>query len=1596
MTGQDLQPVLERVTASAQTALPPAFRADFADFVRTLYRHVSAADIANEPEALHLARVTGFWQWGQTCDTADTLKVRVHNPTGVANDWRQGGTFIEIITPDMPFLVDSVTAELARLGIAVTRLQHPVFAVTRDADGTLQTLRPATRTNGEQGRESWIHLTAERQSIESLDGLRALLLRVLADVRLAVTDWQDMRHALRTATTRIAQEAPPDLSPHDVLESARFCEWLDADHFLFLGYRDYTLSADGARLVPDLSAARGLLRDSDLIVLRGLQEFDSLPEDVQRYLRHPEVLFVNKAQAKSSVHRVAPYDLIGVRRFHPDGRLAGLRLFLGLFTSLAYSTIAQEVPWLRQKVARMLDRSGCDPRGHNGKALTHILNNYPRDDIFLIDEDNLFTISQGILMLADRIRTALFVWTDPFQRFVSCLVYTPRDRFDTDLRKALIAVLEEGFGATSHTFSIDITDSPLVRLRVLLTLPPQASAPDLKELERRLVETARGWDDRVTDALVTHHGMEQGLALRARYADAFPALYRGMVAPERAASDIVCIESVLVDRPMALSLHALPDRETAVQIRLFHRGQPLALSDIVPRLENMGLRIISEVPYRVTPRDNGVVWISELLAESRSGIALRDDTAHHRFVEAFRRLWDQSMVDDAFNRLIIHPGLVWRDVALLRAYARYLQQVGFVLSYAFICDTLVAHPHLTARLVQLFHTLFDPARQTAGAADALRADIEAGLEAVTNPAEDEVLRRYLNLITATLRTNFYQRTPQGHTKPYLAFKLDSQALTDLPLPRPLVEIWVYGPRVEGIHLRGGRVARGGLRWSDRRDDFRTEVLGLMKAQMVKNAVIVPVGSKGGFYCKKLPTDRDGEKQEVIACYQTFIRGLLDLTDNRVGAAIVPPPDVVRRDGDDPYLVVAADKGTAKFSDIANALSQEYGFWLGDAFASGGSAGYDHKGMGITARGAWESVKRHFRERGHDVQLQPFTCVGVGDMAGDVFGNGLLRSPVTLLVGAFNHKHIFLDPNPDPAAGFVERKRLFDLPGSQWSDYDPAKLSKGGGVYERSAKTIPLSPEVRARFGLSGEKIPPNDLIRALLRADVDLLYLGGIGTYVKASDETHPEVNDKANDPVRISARDIRARVVGEGANLGFTARARIEYARAGGAINSDAIDNSGGVDTSDHEVNFKIALQPALADGTLTPDARNSLLAAMTDEVAALVLQDNYLQPQALSLEHRHGPALLEAHARLIHTWEKTGRLDRAVEFLPTEEQIAQRAQTGEGLSRPELAILLAHAKLALCDELVHSALPDSTAVEADLMGYFPKALQTRFADAIRTHRLRREIVATVLANDLVNRMGPTFAQGLAERTGHSPVDVVRAYLVVRHVFDLNDFWRDVEILDNRIPAPLQLELLGRSQSFVARTVSAVLQMAPRPIDIVGMNADLAPSLAALAAQSGTILPAPAKQRMKQARQDLLQNGVPDELAARASLLEFLASGPDILVVAHATGRDPAEAAAVYYAVGQRFTLDELRAHAHTLKVANHWQRQESLALAEDLFAWQQKLAIRILAQANGQIPVWESANASQLARCDALLGEAHATPTFDLSMLAMIGRSLRNLAGP
>ncbi|MBL8839209.1 MAG: NAD-glutamate dehydrogenase, partial [Alphaproteobacteria bacterium] len=1393
--------------------------------------------------------------------------------------------------------------------------------------------------------------------------------------------------------------------------------WLASENFTFLGYRQYAFASDGAaaKLNVVAGAGLGLLRDDEVVVFDGLRNLDSLPADVSAFVRAPHPLLITKTNRRSTVHRTGHLDAVVIKLFDASGRVVGQHLFVGLFTSTAYHQSPRLIPVLAEKVSAVLARAGFAPASHDGKSLTHILETFPRDELFQATADELFATAVGILRLQERQRTALFVRKDPFERFVSCLVFVPRDRYTTDLRIRIQKILEAAFAGSVTAFQSQFADETvLVRVHFIVKTTQGAIPPvDVPDVTRRIVEAARGFGERLREAMVVRHGEDRGLGMFRRYADAFPAGYRERFAPEMVVGDVPTIDAVVAGKtPLAVNLYRAVDAaENELRLRIFHRGRPVPLSDVLPVLENLGLKVMTEDPFRIDPGEAPEpVWMHDFSMVARE---VKDVDLTHiksRFEEVFSLVWAGWAANDGFNRLVFTAGLALGEITVLRAYARYLRQIGISYSQAYVEDALAQNPVIVRKFNELFRALHTPG-QPPGAgtrAKGLVVEIEHLLDGVANLDQDRILRRYLNLIQATLRTNYFQR-PGGKRKPYVAFKIDSRAIDEMPLPRPLVEVWVYSADVEAVHLRGGRVARGGIRWSDRPEDFRTEILGLMKAQMVKNAVIVPVGSKGGFYVKRPPAPEAGREAWLahgIECYRTMMRGLLDVTDTITPTGIVPPADVVRRDGDDPYLVVAADKGTATFSDIANGISRDYGFWLDDAFASGGSAGYDHKGMAITARGAWEAVKRHFRELGLDTQTQDFTAVGVGDMSGDVFGNGLLRTRHIRLLAAFDHRHIFFDPAPDAAASFAERERLFKLPRSSWADYDAKLISAGGGVFDRKVKSIRATPEMRSLLGV-GESVTPSDLIKAILKAPVDLLFFGGIGTYVKASGESHADAGDRANDAQRIDARDIRARVVGEGANLGVTQRARIEYAQVGaggggGKINTDAIDNSAGVDTSDHEVNIKILLGDVVARGDMTLKQRDALLAAMTDEVAALVLADNYLQTQALSVAEADGVAGLHPALRLIRALEKSGRLNRAIEFLPDDEEFKRRLAAGRGLTRPELAVLLAYAKLSLYDALLPGDLPDDGALGADLLGYFPVPLREAHREAIFRHRLRREIIATVVTNELVNRTGAYFLNDLVERGLGTPGEVARAYLVARDVFAMTGLWREIEALDNKAPAQAQTLALTTTQALLARAVPWIVAAAPigdggaRRLDVEETRARYAAGVATLAATLTQVLDADRVLELGEEAKALEHAGLPAELAARVAALPDLAAALDIVRIASDAGGAALERVArVYFAIGARLHVAWLARKAVGLAAGGGWQRRAAEAMVADLAAQQADLARRVIAGDGGaaSLEPWLERRGAVLARFDSLIGELKATPTVDLAALTVAGRELRAL---
>jgi len=1599
--------LIDRVAGLAKKKLGSAGAAETESFVRAFYDHVPTEDILNADPADLFGAALAFRKFAGE-RTPGEPKIRVHNPVFDDDGWKSVHTVIEIVNDDMPFLVDSVAAELNRLDLTVHLVIHPIFRVQRDDRGRLIEAQPA-KAGGKNGAaaESFMHIQIDEQAgRKELAKIEASIRSVLDDVRVAVNEWRPIR--AKVAESIEALENAPKVTDGDEAKEVRaFLEWLDNDHFTFLGYREYEVIDDNgdSHMGVVENSGLGLMGDPDVHLFEGVRRLADLPEHVREFLERKQLLIINKANKRSTVHRAVHLDAVGLKEFNAAGKVIRERMFVGLFTSTVYSRSPRFIPTLRTKIERTVARAGFEMGSHDGKALLHILETFPRDELFQVTDDQLLQTSLGILHLQERQRTALFVRVDNFERFASCLVYVPRDRHDTGLRKRFSQILEGAFNGPITAFQTQIGDeSVLARIHFIVKTKPGAIPEyNIAEIEEKLIEASQSWDDELKIALVQVRGEDKGLGLFRRYGEAFPTAYKERFDAQYALTDIVKIDEALSSGTMALNLYRpIEAPDTAVRFKIYHCGDAVPLSDVLPMMEHMGLRVMDEMPYEVAPAAKGTVWIHDFGVVRRDGGAIELGEIREAFEDSFARIWSGDMENDGFNRLVLGAGLHWREIVVLRALAKYLRQAGIPFSQSYMEDTLSNNTDIARMIVELFVARFDPQATDKAALTGVAERIEAALEAVESLDEDRIIRRFVNLVQAALRSNFYQPAADGGHKPYVSIKFDSAAIEELPRPRPYCEIFVYSPRVEGVHLRGGKVARGGLRWSDRREDFRTEILGLMKAQMVKNAVIVPVGSKGGFVVKQPPADpsREAQLAEGVECYKIFLRGLLDLTDNRVGDDIVPPPDVVRHDDDDPYLVVAADKGTATFSDYANAVSEEYGFWLSDAFASGGSVGYDHKKMGITARGAWEAVKRHFRELGKDIQSEEFTVIGVGDMSGDVFGNGMLLSPHIKLIGAFNHLHIFVDPNPDPKKAHAERERMFALPRSSWSDYDTKLIGKGGGIFERRAKSIAVTSEMKTLFGLKADKVTPNELIHAMLTAEAELLWFGGIGTYVKASSESQGDAGDRANDALRIDGKQLRVKVVGEGANLGVTQLGRIEFAMRGGRVNSDAIDNSAGVDCSDHEVNIKILLGQVVQAGDMTMKQRNKLLETMTDEVGTLVLRDNYLQTQALSQVEALAAQRIDLQAQFMKTLERDGRLDRAIEFLPDDEEIAEREASKHGMTRPELSVLLAYAKIVLYDELLASDLPDDPMLEADLLSYFPTPLHGPYKAAVGDHRLKREIIATYATNSIVNRAGPTFIHELTEKTGMGAADVARAYLVTRDVFQLRDCWRAIEALDNKVPAEVQIDMLIESRQLIDRATYWFLRGMRHPIEIQSVAESFRPGIAALWENLDKVITGSERNRVEGRVRSLAKKGVPEALAKRVATLDTMASACDIVRLAGGKARDMEATATLYFAVGKRFGLDWLRGAAEALGVGDYWTDLAVTALMEDLYGHQFQLCQSVFEAAGGMpsaaegvADAWADARKPQVERLSRLLGELRAAESVDLAMLAVANRQMRAL---
>ncbi|MFF3937562.1 NAD-glutamate dehydrogenase [Streptomyces phaeofaciens] len=1592
-------------------------------FLQRYYLHTASEDLTDRDPVDVFGAALSHYRLAENRPQG-TANVRVHTPTVEGNGWTCSHSVVEVVTDDMPFLVDSVTNELTRQGRGIHLVIHPQVVVRRDVTGklieVLRTPPSATDLPHDAHIESWIHVETDRETDRAdLKQITAELLRVLSDVREAVEDWEKMRDAaLRIADDLTDEPVPGDLASPEVEEARELLRWLAADHFTFLGYREYQLREDDS-LAAVPGTGLGILRsdphhageDSHPVS----PSFERLPADARAKAREHKLLVLTKANSRATVHRPSYLDYVGVKKFDADGNVVGERRFLGLFSSAAYTESVLRVPVVRRKVDAVLKGAGFSPNSHDGRDLLQIMETYPRDELFQTPVDELRSIVTSVLYLQERRRLRLYLRQDEYGRYYSALVYLPRDRYTTGVRLRIIDILKEELGGTSVDFTAWNTESILSRLHFVVRVPQGTELPELSEndkdrIEARLVEAARSWADAFAEALNAELGEERAAELQRRYNNAFPEGYKADHTPRAAVSDLVHLERLTEDQSFSLSLYepvgAAPDER---RFKIYRKGDAISLSAVLPVLNRLGVEVIDERPYELRCTDRSVAWIYDFglrIPEGGTTTDLLGDDGRERFQEAFSATWTGHAENDGFNALVLGAGLSWRQAMVLRAYAKYLRQAGATFSQDYMEDTLRTNVHTTRLLVNLFEARMAPERQRAGheIVDALLEELDAALDQVASLDEDRILRSFLTVIKATLRTNFFQESVGGKPHEYVSMKFDPQAIPDLPAPRPAFEIWVYSPRVEGVHLRFGKVARGGLRWSDRREDFRTEILGLVKAQMVKNTVIVPVGAKGGFVAKQLPdpgVDRDAWLAEGIASYKTFISALLDITDNMVAGEVVPPADVVRHDEDDTYLVVAADKGTATFSDIANEVAGSYNFWLGDAFASGGSAGYDHKAMGITARGAWESVKRHFRELGVNTQVEDFTVVGIGDMSGDVFGNGMLLSEHIRLVAAFDHRHIFIDPNPDAATSYAERRRLFELPRSSWADYDGDLISAGGGVFPRTAKAIPVNAHIRAVLGIEAGvvKLTPADLMKAILSAPVDLLWNGGIGTYVKASTESNADAGDKANDPIRVDGQDLRVKVVGEGGNLGLTQLGRIEFARNGGKINTDAIDNSAGVDTSDHEVNIKILLNGLVAEGDMTVKQRNKLLAEMTDEVGALVLRNNYAQNTAIANALAQSKDMLHAQQRFIRHLVREGHLDRALEFLPADRQIRERLASSQGLTGPETAVLMAYTKITVSDELLQTSLPDDPYLRSLLYAYFPAALRERFPEHIDSHPLRREITTTVLVNDTVNTGGTTYLHRLREETGASLEEIVRAQTAARAIFRSAPVWDAVEGLDNQVEAEVQTRIRLHSRRLVERGTRWLLNNRPQPLELAETVDFFADRVEQVWSQLTKLLRGADLEWWQKIYDELSGVGVPDELATKVAGFSSAFPALDIVSVADRTGKDSLDVAEVYYDLADRLHITQLMDRIIELPRADRWQSMARASIREDLYAAHAALTADVLSVGNGtstpeqRFKAWEEKNAAILGRARTTLEEIQGSETFDLANLSVAMRTMRTL---
>lgn len=1633
--------LLEQIKAILNSRLEAADAKQAALFSDFYYKRIPAADLIEESPEMNANRVVNQLAFLNKRKEGELL-LRTFNADKERDGWVCRHTIVEMVNDDMPFLVDTANMVMQELNIGVHLIVHPVFNAERDARGKLKAFHP--KSSDKARPESFIHIHIDKQTDATVLATVETLLRArMTVVRTTVDDWTPMQDCLALAIEEFAGSVP-NITDEVRNECVGFLKWLADDHFMFIGARKYDVVKEGQSTFLKVvkGSGLGLLRENPKTVHSRL--LSTLSDEARFNEQAP--LIITKTNSRSPIHRSGYMDYIGVLRFDKKGNVIGEYRFIGLFTSLAYLMRVLETPLVSMKARTVLENSGMKEDRHAWKSLLHILETLPRDDVLQASSTDLLEIATGVLDLQERRAVRLFIRRERFGRFFSCLVYIPRDYWNTETREKIQKILKRALKGDKLEFMINLSESELARLQVIIR--PKAGAnpePDVRLLENKIINALRSWNEELTNILLERNDEEVGLRLARTFGEAFPASYMDDVSPWVAAYDVEKIDLLKDEDDLQLSLYRPRFKDTdIIRFKIFKPGEPIQLSNALPILEALGLHIVSERPYEMKFEGRSSIWVQDFEMVSALGKDLDVEAVRDNFQEAFENTWRGKTASDGFNGLVLACHLNWREVKGIRAYCKYLLQTGITYSQSYMEETLSRHPFMARLLVELFDAMFNPARDDetdfrkelalrhlrktfyslntikqcsdkvllellddavsarlkdrATQVTTIKKVFRTALARVSSLDEDRILFSFYEAIKSTLRTNFYQRDASGEQLEYMSFKFDSARMPNLPKPIPHREIWVFSSHVEGIHLRGGKVARGGLRWSDRKEDFRTEVLGLMKAQSVKNTIIVPVGAKGGFVVKHLPENgsRDEVMAEVVKCYKIFINGLLDITDNLVDEKIVPPKGLIRLDNDDPYLVVAADKGTATFSDTANAIAIERGFWLGDAFASGGSVGYDHKGMAITARGAWESVKRHFREIGINTQKEPFSVVGIGDMSGDVFGNGMLQSRHILLKAAFNHMHIFLDPAPDAVASYRERKRLFNLPRSGWGDYKAELISKGGGVFSRSEKSIPLSKEVRAWLDIEHQELSPNELIKLLLTSEVDLIWNGGIGTYVKASSESNADVGDAQNNWLRVNGEDIRSKVIGEGGNLGMTQLGRIEYAKTGGRVNTDFIDNSAGVDCSDHEVNIKILLNQVMQAGKLSIEKRNALLVEMTDEVAELVLRSNYLQSQTISMMERLKGARLGAKQHFISVLEQAGILDRDMEKLPSDEELTRRRGSDEGMYRPELAVLLSYSKIMLYGQILESDVPEDPWLSRDLVRYFPLPLQEKYSAYMGEHRLKREIIATQITNSLVNRMGASFVLRMHEDTGASAAQVARAFTIAREIFRARDFWTRIEKLDNKVASDLQINAMLAMWNLMRHATRWVLNQDSLKLNIHDVVERLGPGLEVLEKKIMRSLNADERAKVDENAEPLIAGGMPKALAQRSASLHLFYPALDVVETAASRNTDVLSVAAVFFGLGDQMGLKWLRGSVEILPVEGQWHAHARANLRDELYAQHRKLTGRVLEACAGEkdpVKAWMEINSAEVTSIMGMIKDMQKLPSMDYATVSVAVRALNRL---